>query len=102
VDVEQELVSVMAQYYSVQKDPATVKEAEPIEGEEDNASLDLIFMNLDRLMITILTKDPSIACLKHLTAALIPFFSSLDTSQRIRSLNTFVRLKKYVDLSSAK
>jgi len=97
--VEQDLVSSIAQYYSVQKEGV---DAEPKEGEEA-VNLDLVFLNLDRLMVAILTKDPSIACLKRLINSITPFFNSPDTQQCVRSLNSLGRLlKKYVDIATAK
>jgi len=99
-DVEAELIATIVQYYSVQKDS---KEKEEAEADEDSSKLDLIFLNLDRLFLTLLTKDPSIACVRRIMNAITPFFSSPDNVQRTRSLGTLVRiLKKYVDLSTSK
>jgi len=76
--VEHELVSTVAQYYSAQKEvPKEGKEAPKEEENQDGeevATLDLIFLNLDRLLISVLTKDPTIACFKRLCHTITPFF----------------------------
>eukprot|EP01125_Pyxidicula_operculata_P007550 TRINITY_DN2562_c0_g2_i2.p1 TRINITY_DN2562_c0_g2~~TRINITY_DN2562_c0_g2_i2.p1 ORF type:complete len:1126 (-),score=250.20 TRINITY_DN2562_c0_g2_i2:7-3384(-) len=96
-NVEDEILQVVSQYYSIQKEL-------DVDEKPDNNNTELLFQNLDKLLLTIMSKESNISCMKRITgSSLSIFFSSNDTTHRLRSISSFVKLlKKYVDVCSTK
>eukprot|EP01127_Copromyxa_protea_P018695 TRINITY_DN5940_c0_g1_i1.p1 TRINITY_DN5940_c0_g1~~TRINITY_DN5940_c0_g1_i1.p1 ORF type:complete len:1700 (-),score=516.03 TRINITY_DN5940_c0_g1_i1:86-4894(-) len=99
-DLEEELVVVVSQFLSVEKE--TPKEdKKPVKGSDELEKLDLalIFENLDRALMSLLQQDKSIACLKRLLQVVTKFFASHELEHRKRASSSYVRLlKKYIEL----
>jgi len=93
-DLEEMVTAVVSQYTTIEKDDKHE------EGVEDIGT-PLIIENLDACLMTILSMDKSVACLKRQLHVTSQFFASANASHRKRAMSTYVRLlKKYIDLVS--
>eukprot|EP01125_Pyxidicula_operculata_P019218 TRINITY_DN694_c5_g1_i1.p1 TRINITY_DN694_c5_g1~~TRINITY_DN694_c5_g1_i1.p1 ORF type:complete len:1709 (+),score=479.86 TRINITY_DN694_c5_g1_i1:28-5154(+) len=97
---EVDLLNITVQYITSVAEAAQAAEKKE---REVLPTIELLLANLDRVYLTLLSKDPSIACMKRIFNSLSIFFTSPDPVHRNRSTSIIVKLlKKYVELTSVK
>jgi len=97
-DLEEIVTRVVLQYITLEKEDTPPKPDAP---PEEPVDLNLVFENLDLVLMTILSQDKSVACLKRLLKVASKFFVSPIAVHRKRAISTYVRLlKKFIDLVS--